>query len=55
MDGCGLDAFRDAVRRFVDSEITPHQARWKQQHVDRELWNKGGANEIMKEIIARSL
>lgn len=38
-----LEGLRDAVRRFVDSEITPHQQRFKQQqHVDRELWNKGG-------------
>ena len=38
-----LDSFRDAIRRFVDAEVTPHQERWrKQQHVDRELWLKGG-------------
>jgi acyl-CoA dehydrogenase len=38
-----LESFRDAVRRFVASEIAPHQERWrKQQHVDRILWNKAG-------------
>ncbi|MEW6759638.1 MAG: acyl-CoA dehydrogenase family protein [Pseudomonadota bacterium] len=38
-----LAAFRDAVRRFVLGEITPHQDAWrKQQHVDRELWRKAG-------------
>ncbi|RJG11216.1 acyl-CoA dehydrogenase [Massilia cavernae] len=38
-----LEGFRDSVRRFVGSEIVPHQERWrKQQHVDRALWNKGG-------------
>ncbi|MFC5397684.1 acyl-CoA dehydrogenase family protein [Undibacterium jejuense] len=38
-----LESFRDAIRRFVESEVTPHQERWKkQQHVDRSLWNKGG-------------
>lgn len=38
-----LEGFRDAVRRFVAHEIAPHQERWrKQQHVDRELWNKAG-------------
>jgi acyl-CoA dehydrogenase len=38
-----LEGLRDAVRRFVDSEITPHQQRFKdQQHVDRALWHKGG-------------
>jgi acyl-CoA dehydrogenase len=38
-----LDSFRDAVRRFVATEIIPYQEQWKkQQHVDRALWNKGG-------------
>lgn len=38
-----LAAFRDAVRRFVAGEITPHQEQWrKQQHVDRALWRKAG-------------
>jgi acyl-CoA dehydrogenase len=38
-----LESFRDAVRRFIDSEMTPHQEAWKQQqHVDRKLWNKAG-------------
>lgn len=38
-----LEGFRDAVRRFVDHEIAPHQQRWReQQHVDREVWHKAG-------------
>ena len=38
-----LQAFRDAVRRFVDGEIVPHQEAWRQQqHVDRTLWRKAG-------------
>jgi acyl-CoA dehydrogenase len=38
-----LQGLRDAVRRFVAHEVAPHQERWrKQQHVDRELWNKAG-------------
>jgi acyl-CoA dehydrogenase len=38
-----LESFRDAVRRFVAHEVVPHQERWrKQQHVDRDLWNKAG-------------
>jgi acyl-CoA dehydrogenase len=38
-----LESFRDAVRRFVATEIAPHQERWKkQQHVDREVWRKAG-------------
>lgn len=43
-----LEGFRDAVRRFVDSEITPHQQRFKeQQHVDRALWDKGGEMGVL--------
>ncbi len=38
-----LEGFRDAVRRFVDTEVAPHQQRFRdQQHVDRALWHKGG-------------
>ena len=38
-----LETFRDAVRRFVASEIAPHGERWRQQqHVDRDLWHKAG-------------
>ncbi|PRC90675.1 acyl-CoA dehydrogenase family protein [Solimicrobium silvestre] len=38
-----LESFRDAVRRFVNLEIVPHQEKWKkQQHVDRSVWNKAG-------------
>ena len=38
-----LDLFRDAARRFVESEIVPHDARFREQHhVDRDLWNKAG-------------
>lgn len=43
-----LEGFRDAVRRFVDSEIVPHQERWReQQHVDRDVWTKGGEMGIL--------
>ncbi|MFZ6756411.1 acyl-CoA dehydrogenase family protein [Undibacterium sp. Ji50W] len=43
-----LDSFRDAVRRFVDAEVIPHQDRWKkQQHVDRDVWNKAGTMGIL--------
>ena len=38
------DAFRDAVRRFMQVEVVPHHARWEEQRfVDRELWLKAGA------------
>ncbi len=38
-----LEIFRDAVRKFVASELVPNEARWrKQHHVDREVWRKAG-------------
>jgi alkylation response protein AidB-like acyl-CoA dehydrogenase len=38
------DSFRDAVRRFMQTEVAPHHARWEEQgFVDRELWLKAGA------------
>lgn len=38
-----LELYRGSVRRFVETEIAPHEDKWrKQQHVDRELWNKAG-------------
>jgi acyl-CoA dehydrogenase len=43
-----LEDLREAVRRFAELEIVPHQERWrKQQHVDRALWNKGGELGIL--------
>ena len=39
-----IEEYRAQVRRFVTTEVAPHQQRWaKQQHVDRDLWNKAGA------------
>ncbi len=38
-----LELFRDAARRFVENEVAPNDARWREQkHVDREIWNKAG-------------
>ena len=35
--------FRDAAKRFIESEIVPNDARWREQHhVDRDIWNKAG-------------
>ena len=43
-----LEGFRDAVRRFVGSEVAPHAERFRQQqHVDRALWHKGGEMGIL--------
>ena len=38
-----LEMFRDAAKRFIESEIVPNDARWREQHhVDRDIWNKAG-------------
>jgi alkylation response protein AidB-like acyl-CoA dehydrogenase len=41
-------AFRDSFRRFIEKEIAPHHERWEDQgYVDREVWNKAGANGFL--------
>jgi acyl-CoA dehydrogenase len=43
-----LAMFRDAVRRFVETELAPHEARWcRQQHADRDAWRKAGEMGIL--------
>jgi acyl-CoA dehydrogenase len=43
-----LADLREAVRRFAETELTPHRERFsKQQHVDRALWNKAGEMGIL--------
>jgi len=43
-----LEVYRDMLRRFVETEIAPHQERFaKQQHVDRELWTQAGALGVL--------
>ncbi len=38
-----LAMFQDAIRKFIERELAPHEDRWwKQQHVDREIWRKAG-------------
>jgi alkylation response protein AidB-like acyl-CoA dehydrogenase len=37
------EAFRTTARRFFEQEVIPNTERYeKQQHVDRDLWNKAG-------------
>ena len=37
------EAFRDQVRRFVETEIAPHHYEWEQQKgFPRELWKRAG-------------
>ena len=43
-----LESLRDSARRFYDTELVPHEARWSaQQHVDREVWYKAGAAGLL--------
>ncbi len=43
-----LALFRDAVRRFVDTELVPHESRWREQrHVDRAAWRKAGETGLL--------
>jgi acyl-CoA dehydrogenase len=43
-----LEIFRDAVSRFVETEMAPHDARWRaQHHVDREVWLSAGRNGFL--------
>jgi acyl-CoA dehydrogenase len=43
-----LVMFRDAVRKFVETELAPHEERWcKQQHTDRDAWRKAGQMGIL--------
>jgi acyl-CoA dehydrogenase len=38
-----LRMLREAVSRFVETEMLPHEAQWrKQKHVDRATWRKVG-------------
>jgi acyl-CoA dehydrogenase len=37
------ESFRDTVRRFIETEVTPHHANWeKAGQVPRSLWKKAG-------------
>jgi acyl-CoA dehydrogenase len=43
-----LDIFRETVARFVETEMLPHDARWRaQRHVDREVWRAAGRNGLL--------
>lgn len=43
-----LEIFRDAARKFIASELAPHEERWrKQQHVERDVWRKAGERGML--------
>jgi len=38
-----LAIYRESVARFVESEMLPHDARWREEHnVGHEIWRKAG-------------
>ena len=38
-----LVLYRDTVTRFVESQMVPHDARWREEHnVGHEIWRKAG-------------
>ena len=42
------DLFRQMVRRFMEREVVPNQARWNEAGiVDREAWTKAGAEGLL--------
>jgi acyl-CoA dehydrogenase len=42
------DTFRRAFKQFIEREIAPNQARWREQgQVDREVWRKAGAQGFL--------
>jgi len=42
------EQFRDTVRRFIQAEITPHAAHWREQGcVDREAFRKAGEQGLL--------
>src|SRR5258708_25268734 len=43
-----LQLFRKTVKRFIQEEFVPHEARWREQHrVDAEAWTKAGEVGIL--------
>jgi acyl-CoA dehydrogenase len=43
-----IQLFRKTVKRFLQEEFVPHEARWREQHrVDAEAWTKAGEVGIL--------
>ena len=43
-----IQLFRKNVKRFVQEEFVPHEARWREQHrVDADAWTKAGEVGIL--------
>lgn len=43
-----LELYRENVKRFVETEISPHYERWERDEIfPRELWNRLGAHGLL--------
>jgi acyl-CoA dehydrogenase len=43
-----LEVFKDTVVRFIETEMVPNDAKWREQHhVDRETWRKAGDTGLL--------
>jgi len=43
-----LEVFRRSVSQFVETEMLPYDEKWReQQHLDKELWRKAGAQGFL--------
>jgi acyl-CoA dehydrogenase len=43
-----VQLFRKTVKRFIQEEFVPHEARWREQHrVDADAWTKAGKVGIL--------
>ncbi|MGL4566089.1 MAG: acyl-CoA dehydrogenase family protein, partial [Halioglobus sp.] len=43
-----LALFRDNVKRFVDTEVLPHDQQWEKAEIfPRELWNRLGEQGLL--------
>jgi alkylation response protein AidB-like acyl-CoA dehydrogenase len=52
-----LRMLREAVSRFVETEMLPHEPRWRaQHHVDRETWRAvGGSGFLLMDVPAAAI
>src|SRR5260221_6334799 len=42
------ETFRDSVRRFLETEVKPHDEKWQEQgYADKSVWKKAGDNGFL--------
>ena len=43
-----LQILRDAVAKFADAEMVPHEMQWREQHhVGKDIWRRAGAQGLL--------